>query len=700
MNKIFSILRDKHEEVYRIFLFVFTTIFIVLLFPKEGKFQYEFTKGKPWLHQELIAPFDFAIKKTVEEISLEEQEIKSNNTIYFKYDTSVFNSKLNFFIKEFSSFWENKNEGLLKNIFKNKNNSAQNTTKENTRKAGVAILRSIYKKGIIEPTDELENKSKDIFITVLNNNIAEEKRLNEVFNLQSAADFIHTETRKNKAVDADLLNDLLENCIAHNIIYDEETTTKNLEQLLANISLTRGKIQKDERLISKGDLVDNKKFEILNSLKAEYGSQSGGFFNYTLIFVGQILLVGLCLLVLFLFIFLFRKDIIVDNLRISFILLLIAMFVFLASLSLRFDFLAIYALPFCVLPIVIRAFYDTRLALYANLITTLIIGFFAPNQFEFIFIQMLAGIFAVFSIVNMSRRSQLVFTSLIIFVSYALSYIGFSIMQEGSLKSIEIKYFGWFFYSSMFTLLSYPIIYLSEKIFGFISDVSLMELSDTNSPLLRELATKAPGTFQHSFQVANLAEEAIFQIGGDALLVRTGALYHDIGKMDMPRYFIENQTTGINPHDDLSFDESAAIIISHTIKGIEKAKQHKLPEQIIDFIRTHHGDSLVHYFYRSFLKQFPDELVDEKKFRYPGPRPFSKETAVLMMADSVEASSRSLKDYTAESIDKLVEKIIESQIQQQQFINANITFKDITVIKKIFKKKLQSIYHIRVEYPK
>jgi putative nucleotidyltransferase with HDIG domain len=335
-----------------------------------------------------------------------------------------------------------------------------------------------------------------------------------------------------------------------------------------------------------------------------------------------------------------------------------------------------------------------------HLVTVLIISFMAPNRFEFAFIQLLGGMVAIFSIVNMRNRSQIFISSAIIFLTYSAAYVGMTIIQEGGSDVLTWQDFAWFGISALLTLFSYPFIFVFEKLFGFISDVSLLELSDTNGKLLRELASRAPGTFQHSLQVANLAEEAIYNIGGNALLVRTGALYHDIGKMEMPMYFIENQANGMNPHDEMSFDESAAMIISHVIKGIEIAKKNNLPEQIIDFIRTHHGTTITAYFFRSFQNAFPEQQIDESKFHYPGPIPFSKETAVLMMADSVEAASRSLKKYDAESIDNLVEKIITTQIEQNQFMNSDITFKDINTLKKIFKKKLMNVYHVRVEYPR
>ncbi len=322
-----------------------------------------------------------------------------------------------------------------------------------------------------------------------------------------------------------------------------------------------------------------------------------------------------------------------------------------------------------------------------------------PNGFEFLFQQLIAGIIAIISVAELRKRSQFFLTALSIFITYAVVYLGMLLIQDGSLVNIQPERFLLYGGSAMFTLFSYPLIFLFEKLFGQVTDVTLMELSDTNSPLLRKLSLHAPGTFQHSMQVANIAESAIYEIGGNTLLIRAGALYHDIGKMDMPMYFIENQTTGINPHDELGYEESARIIIGHVTKGIEMAKKYKLPEILIDFIRTHHGTRVAEYFYNRQRIEFPEKEADDKDFRYPGPLPYSKETSVLMMADSVEAASRSLGHHTIESIDTLVESIIDRQIEKQQFINAELTLKDITKIKKILKKKLMSIYHVRIAYP-
>jgi len=356
-------------------------------------------------------------------------------------------------------------------------------------------------------------------------------------------------------------------------------------------------------------------------------------------------------------------------------------------------------IPFCILSLVVRAFFDTRSALFVHVLTMLILGSIAPSGFDFVYMQIITGMVAVFSVFNMRKRGQLFLAVGLIFLTYCVTYIGISLLNEGSIDKFNYVNLLWLLGNGFLTLLAYPLIFFIEKIFGLTSDFSLMELSDFNSDLLRDLSLKTPGTFQHSLQVANLAEAAIFKIGGNSLLVRVGALYHDIGKMDMPMYFIENQTTQVNPHDEIAFEESASLIISHVSLGMKKAKKYNLPDVIIDFIRTHHGTTVVQYFYQSFLKNNPDENADEADFSYPGPKPFSKETAVLMMADSVEAAARSLTVHDAQSIERLVDVIINHQINGGQFENCDITYKDITAIKKIFKKMLNSIYHVRVAYP-
>jgi putative nucleotidyltransferase with HDIG domain len=491
----------------------------------------------------------------------------------------------------------------------------------------------------------------------------------------------------------------LENCLKRNVSYDQETNEFVLKQELESVSPTIGMIQKGERVASKGDVLTEEQYKILDSLRTEYESQLGESSNMILILLGQVVLVALLILSLGLFLYSFRKEIINSDTKIVFLLFLIVLFVFGAKIFLSIENINLYLLPFCVLPIIIRTFFDIRVALFTFLVTILIVGFVAPNPYEFIIIQMITGMLTLLGIVNLRNRSQLFISSLVVFSVYSLVYLSIGLIQEGSFQSTDWMFLGWFFGSAMLTLFAYPLIYIFEKVFGFVSDVTLMELADTNNDLLRQLNMKAPGTFQHSLQVSNLAEEAIRAIGGNALLMRTGALYHDIGKMNMPNYFIENQNSDYNPHGELAPEESAAIIIEHVINGIELAKKNKLPDIIIDFIRTHHGTTTTRFFFKQYMEDNPDEKDASERFRYPGPLPYSKETAVLMMADSVEAASRSLSKYDGESIEKLVNNIIDSQVRELQFANADITFKDISEIKKMFKRKMMSIYHVRVEYP-
>ena len=691
MKKIISIIHHSHPKIYKSILFIIAIAAIVYIFPKQGKFKYEFhnLKGKPWYHEDLVAPFDFAIKKTKDELAKEKAEIVKEFNPYFKKDSTVSKKIKAAYLIEFEKKWKEK-KGNTKNAFR-----------ITTLAFGNTLIDSIYLRGIIETADIIENKPSDFTVNLLFDNIAEEHDLIDFFTIQSADNYIQSfQYGKIDNIDYKFILPILANNIEHSVFYDKITSDKVLKQSIDNISKSRDIILKDQSIVSKGEIIDAKKFQILESLKLEYEEQAGGTGNYLFVLAGQIIIVTLCLTILIIFLAFFRKDIFLDNTRISFILFLIILQVLMTRLALNSQTFNIYILPFCILPVIIRSFYDTRIALFVHLVVVLIISFVAPNRFEFVFLQILGGVVAIFSIVNLHNRSQIFISSALIFLTYSIAYAGITIIQEGGSDTITMTDFAWFGISAMLTLFSYPLIFVFEKLFGFISDVSLLELSDTNGKLLRELASRAPGTFQHSLQVANLAEEAIYAIGGNSLLVRTGALFHDIGKLEMPMYFIENQALGINPHEDLSFEESATIIISHVIAGVEIAKKNKLPEQIIDFIRTHHGTTMTAFFYRSFQNAFPNEKINETKFHYPGPIPFSKETAVLMMADSVEAASRSLKKYDVESIGNLVDHIINFQIEQNQFMNSDITFKDINTLKKIFKKKLMNVYHVRVEYPR
>ena len=482
-----------------------------------------------------------------------------------------------------------------------------------------------------------------------------------------------------------------------NVFYDQSLSQKALNEELAKISNTRGTVDEGILIVVKGEVVEAENLKILNSLKEEYESELWTANNYYFILFGYTVLVALVLVMLFLFLKKYRRYIFDNNTKVTFIFFNILLMVFITTIVVKYNEAYVFVVPLCILPLILKTFFDARLGLFVHVLTVLILGFVVPNSFEYIFLQIIAGIVTILTVSELYKRANLFISVGQITLIYMLGYLAFHIIHEGSLDNIVWLTLGLFLLNGMITLFVQPLIYIYEKLFGLVSDVSLLELSDTNSKLLKELSNKAPGTFHHSLQVANLAEAAANEIGANAMLVRVGALYHDIGKMVNPTYFTENQITNVNPHDELSPKDSAKIIINHVIEGIEIARKNNLPDRVIDFIRSHHGTTLVYYFFKK-QQEFVVDVAD-KNFRYPGPIPFSKETAILMMADSVEAASKSLKNPTFGIIDAFVDKIISGQMSANQFLNADITFKEIEVIKKIFKQKLTNIYHLRVEYP-
>lgn len=696
MKNYFIRLSNRHEAIFRYFLFISTILLIVIALPKETQFNFSYQKGKPWGYDNLLAPFDYPVNKTESELNEERTGLMKSAHPFYRFDEDVAGTQIEKFKNDLTITWKNKFQSGSRT---SKEIAQQEKLRQVQQTIGEQILRMIYDRGIVLINEQSTINNPDGIINVLKKNIAEEHNLNDYLTIQSAYELILQELSRLNSADKDLLAPLLENALAHNILYDDQETRRWTKQLFDKISLTRGMVQKDEVIILKGEVVDEEKFQKLESLRSEMKNQEFSGSAKWMMFLAHFILVSLAISMLVAFLYLFRRDVYDDNSRILLLMLLILLITYVFLWARKANLFDIYLVPVCILPIIVRAFYDTRTALFTHIVTLLIIGFEAPGGFEFMFIQTIAGMVAIFTILNMSRRSQFFISALMIFLAYAVGFFGVAILHEANFHSIDWMNLKWFLGNAIITLFAFPLIFIFEKAFGFLSDVSLMELADSNSPLLRELSMKAPGTFQHSLQVANLAEAAIYHIGGNPLLVRAGAMYHDIGKMDMPMYFIENQNTAGNPHDDLPFEESARIIKSHVIRGVEKAKKYNLPEQIIDFIRTHHGTVRLQYFYHSFLKNFPEKMPDEELFRYPGPLPFSRETAVLMIADSVEAASRSLKSPDSESISQLVDQIIDNQIAQRQFDNAPLTLKDISELKKMFKKMLISIYHIRIEYP-
>lgn len=688
MANIFSDLRNNHERLQRVLLFILTGILVVLALPKEAKFKYEYQKGRPWVHEDLVAPFDFAIEKPQDEYDAEVERIRQNASIYLKTIPNAANDAKRTFEEKLTAEFEPQ-EGRIRNEKKYEFNLV----------AGIELLDAIYEKGLLRNSDDIQDVDPNRIVYLMEGNTASQVSLNRFYTVNSAFDFMLADLKKRRGVNQELLLQILSESLTQNIQYDSETTNRILKGEINSVSESRGMVPEGLIVIGKGDMVDSEKFQVLESLRTEYQSRLGSSQNFYLILVGQLIMVAIVLSMFYIFLVKYRSDLAQNNWQVTFLLLIILGMILSSSFVQRFTPLNLYLVPFCLVPVIVRSFFDSRIALFAHIVSLIIIGFEAPNGFEFMFLQLIAGIIAIFTLISLQNRSQLFVSMLIVFITYSASYFSIAVMQQGDIKGIDLSMFAWFAGSVGLTLLAYPLIYLFEKLFGFISEVTLLELNNTNHHLLRKMATEAPGTFQHSLQVASLAENAIYEIGGNALLVRTGALYHDIGKLYAPMYFIENQVTGVNPHDDLSFEESANIIVNHVIKGIELAKENKLPEQLIDFIRTHHGTSTVQYFYRNYVQNFPEGDLDKDYFSYPGPKPFTKEMAVLMMADSIEAASRSLKDYTTESVGKLVDGIIDHQFKEGQFDSANITLRDISEVRTVFKKKLLNIYHVRVEYP-
>jgi putative nucleotidyltransferase with HDIG domain len=677
INKLYK----KHALIYKVLLFITTTFLIVYLFPKSGKFKYSFQKGKLWQSENLYAPFGFAIKKTNEELALEKKAITDNASIYFDVDTQTALEVASNYGLQFNSVFS---DSLIVN------------NREDLFKQGNEIIIKLYTYGVLGEEYNYSSNKQIVILVV--------RKQTKVTNYSN---FITQNGVRlfleQQIIDHDLSNyapqylSLFFDIIKSNVSLNKSITDNSLQEELGKISSVRGSIEKGALIISKGEVVEGEKLKVLQSLKSESESQVWSESNYNWIIAAYTLLVALALLMLLLFLRKYRLEIFNNNTKVTFIFFNILLMVFLTTLVVNYDSSYVYIVPICILPLVLKAFFDARLGMFTHVITVLLLGFVVSNNYEYMFLQIIAGIVTILTVSELYKRANLFISVGQITLIYIVAYFAFFVIQEGSVESLKWETFGLFILGGLATLFVQPLIYAYEKIFGLVSEVSLLELTDTNTKLLKELSNKAPGTFHHSLNVANLAEASANEIGANAMLVRVGALYHDIGKMKNPTYFTENQSTGINPHDELSSKESAATIISHVIDGIEIAKKYNLPDRVIDFIRTHHGTSLVYYFYNQ--EKNLETGADIEDFKYPGPKPFSKETAILMMCDSVEAASKSLKEPTSTKIDDFVENIISKQIESDQFLNANITFKEIQSIKKVLKHKLANIYHLRIEYP-
>lgn len=659
---------------------VLTVFLIVYFFPKGYKFKYDIDKNTPWPYENLYAQFDYSILKSSEELKEEHDQTIKNHSPYYEYDQSIKKSAKESFRSDFNEIFTD---------------SLMDYDKEAVKSFVMRTFEDLYQNGLRIDEDRFP---EDKVVILKKGPKVEEVLLSAINKQEELKSYVNTAIQESPYVNIkDKIIELFFKNTEVNVFYNSDLTEKSLNQKLENISKTRGTVKKGSKIISKGEIVDTDKYQKLVSLKAEFESQDWDDSSLNSVIVGYVLLVSLAFLMLLLFIKKYREDIYEDNNKITFIFFNILFVVGLSLVVLHFNPDYVYVVPICILPLTLKAFFDPRLGLFTHVITVLILGFIVPNSFEYMFLQIIAGIVTILTVSELYKRANLFISVFQITLVYLISYLAFNLIQEGSIYEIEVDKFILFLLSGVGLLFVQPLIYSYEKVFGLISDLSLLELSDTNSKILKELAENAPGTFHHSLNVANLAEASANEIGANVLLVRVGALYHDIGKIKQPTYFSENQKTTVSAHDELEPKESARIIINHRAYGIEIAKKQKLPDRIIDFIRTHHGTSLVYYFYKK--QKDMSEEVDEQNFRYPGPRPFNKETAILMMCDSVEAASKSLKEPNTNIINSFVEKIIDNQVEDRQFLNADITFREIEQIKKILKGKLKNIYHLRVEYP-
>ena len=673
---------------YWIFVFMVAAVLLFLILPGEPRFKYEYQKGFPWRHENLVAPFDFAILKTTREIEDEKAELLKTMAPYFSFDTTVVKTKT----RELKATLQ-----LPADSVKNRKTETFQILAQN--------LKEVYSDGILQHSPESypELNEKTEIRKRTGNQVAKTAVAN-LYSEKTAYNKLHTTLQDLKKRYPDISNWLddipIENYITANLSYDAVTTQREIDEISQNISTTRGMVQMGERIILQGEIVTGEKYQILESLKDSFEKERGqGVDRYT-ISIGKIILILSLLGLIFTFLYIYRRDILTGFRRLLFLLLFMVFMVFLASFFNAFPNLHIYLIPLAIFPIVVRTFFDSRTAIFMLIVTTLLIGFYAPNNYEFILLQVTAGVVAVFSLNKMHRRVHLVIATIWVFLTYLLVYSALNLIHEGSFLTYNYSLLKWFALSSLFILLAYPLIFIFEKLFGFISDVTLIELSDSNQPLLRKLAEEAPGTFQHSMQIANLAEEVILKIGGNPFLVRAGALYHDIGKIAQPGFFIENQAVGMNPHDQMDYKQSAEVIIDHVKNGVKMAKKYKLPDSLVEFIATHHGTTKAKYFYLKHQQDHPDETIDEDSFIYPGPLPVSKEASVVMLVDGIEAASRSLKEKTLENLRNLINTMIDQKIDDKQLDHSKLTFSDINIIKEILLNKLKNIYHIRIEYPK
>ena len=685
-NKLKHKIKNGFSKIFRVLLLLISSFLIIYFFPKSGKFKYNFENGRPWQTENFYSPFDFDVIKTDEEIDFEKKEITLNTFIYFEID-SLFD------ILSVEKELDYKIDDLTANPALNK---LRKRDIEEIKFHSMEIIKDIYKVGYFKE-DIFYDKSQKVYI-LFKNKVKREATFGSLIKKEDLWLFVN-----NKIIEYDYLKFktqlqlLIPKVVKPNLSYRKISSEGALSDATKYLSKKWKTIKKGELIITKGVIVENEKLRILESLKKEYQSNNFSSSNSLLINSAYSLLVIVSILVIFLFLRKFERSIFKNNRKISFVFFNITLIILITTWVVDINSDYIYVIPLCIIPLLFKAFFDSRIAFFIHSVTIMLLGFIVPNSYEFIFLNIIAGIVTILTSENIYKRANLFLAVTQITLVYILAYVSFYIIQEGSFENLELQNFALFMLCGLLTLFIYPLIYIYEKIFTLVSDVSLLELSDTNSKILKELSNKAPGTFHHSLNVANLAEACADKIGANILLSRVGALHHDIGKIKDSSFFIENQVSEFNPHNKLSPIESVNIIKGHVEYGVKLAKKYRLPERIIDFIKTHHGTNLISFFYHS--AQNESNTINKSDFCYDGPKPFSKETAIVMMCDSVEAATKSLSNPDNTKIDDFVEKIIDKQIEAEQFVDCELTFKNISVIKSILKEKLKNIYHIRIEYP-
>lgn len=662
----------------RTLLIIITVTITVWSMPHDSRSYFHVEQGKPWKYADFTAPFDFPIYKSESVIREERDSALSQYEPYYKYHQETEQKMVQKFLKDYADGIPDLPLSYME-IISNR-------------------LQSLYQQGIIDQKDYTELLSDTAtMIRIVNDKQATSVSIMELYSPKQAYEQLFQDVKISAA------RTILQKCnlneyITPNLTYDRERSESSKNDLLSGIALASGLVQKGQKIIDRGDIVTEKTYRIIESFKRENELRNEDIKQNHLALFGQIIYVTILVLGFTIYLSLYRKDYFEKPRSTMMLYALIIIFALLTALFMRNTFIHVYLLPYAMVPIFIRVFMDSRTAFMAHCTMVLICAVMLQHPFEFIVMETVAGLVAISSLRELSQRSQLFKTAIIVTISCIAVNIAFDWMNNDGISEIDYSYYNYLIANGIMLLFAYPLLYLIEKAFGFTSDITLIELSNTNNEVLRKMSEVAPGTFNHSIQVANLAGEIANKIGAKAQLVRTGALYHDIGKLANPIYFTENQS-GINPHEMLTDIESAQIIISHVTEGLKMADKYNLPNVIRDFIATHHGQGKAKYFYVNYHNEHPDDPVDDLLFTYPGPNPFTREQACLMMADTIEAASRSLPDYTELSIRNLVERLIDSQVADGYFRECPITFRDIQYAKTVLIEKLKTIYHTRVNYP-